>query len=394
MPCFCFSSGKETTSSPKRRVDEEVLDVSGVDNIKFFSYNEVRNATSNFNPANKIGEGGYGSVYKGVLKDGTVVAMKVLSPESRQGFKEFLTELVVIAGTEHENLVKLHGCCVEEGNRILVYGYLENNSLTKSLLGESHNTIDFSWRIRRNIAIGVAKGLAYLHEEVRPHIIHRDIKASNILLDRDLNAKISDFGLAKLIPVNMTHVSTKVAGTLGYLAPEYAIRGKLTRRADIYSFGILLLEIVCGRQSRNKHLPPQYQYLVDRAWRLYESGDLIDLVDESFRGDVNAEEACRFMKVALLCAQDMPMKRPLMSTVVKMLQGEEPIDEQKLSKPGLLNDLSRVKVQEKKDDKIDLKCSSAALSSSTQNPDTQSSSLTTVPSCATVTITAISDRTR
>ncbi|GAB2231029.1 hypothetical protein Droror1_Dr00027316 [Drosera rotundifolia] len=134
MPCFCFSSGKKATSSPKRRVDE-VLDVSGVDNIKLFSYNEIRTATSNFNPANKIGEGGYGSVYKGVLKDGTMVAIKVLSPESRQGFKEFMTELVVIAGTEHENLVNLHGCCVEEGNRILVYGYLENNSLTKSLLG-------------------------------------------------------------------------------------------------------------------------------------------------------------------------------------------------------------------------------------------------------------------
>ncbi|GAB2231030.1 hypothetical protein Droror1_Dr00027317 [Drosera rotundifolia] len=192
----------------------------------------------------------------------------------------------------------------------------------------------------------------------------------------------------------MTHVSTKVAGTLGYLAPEYAIQGKLTRRADIYSFGILLLEIVCGRHSRNKHLPPQDQYLVDRAWRLYESGDLIDLVDESFRGDLNAEEACKFMKVALLCAQDMPMKRPLMSTVVKMLQGEEPIDEQKISRPGLLNDLRNVKVQEKKEDKIDLKSSSVALSSSTQKPDTPlSSSLTAVPSCATVTITSISDRT-
>ncbi|KAL9257462.1 Cold-responsive protein kinase 1-like protein [Drosera capensis] len=228
--------------------------IKQIDEILRISYNEIRNATSNFNPANKIGEGGYGSVYMGVLKDGTVVAIKVLSPESRQEFKEFLTELVVIAGTEHENLVKLHGCSVEEGNRILVYGYLENNNLTKTLLGESHNTIDFSWRIRRNIAIGVAKGLAYLHEEVRPHIIRRDIKASNILLDRDLNAKISDFSLAKLIPVNMTHVSTS---------------------------------------SRNT------------AWRLYESGDLIELVDESFRGDLNAEEACKFMKVTLLCVQDM-----------------------------------------------------------------------------------------
>ncbi|GAB2278019.1 Cold-responsive protein kinase 1 [Dionaea muscipula] len=358
MPCFCFSSRKEAITSPHRRINE-VLDVSGVHNVKFYSYKELRIATNNFSLANKIGEGGFGSVYRGTLKDGTMVAVKVLSPESRQGFKEFLTELVVIADIEHENLVKLYGCCVEANNRILVYGYLENNSLAQTLLGGSHHTTNFTWTTRRNIAIGVARGLAYLHEEVRPHIIHRDIKASNVLLDRYLNAKISDFGLAKLIPPNMTHVSTRVAGTLGYLAPEYAIRGRLTRKADVYSFGVLLLEIVTGGCSRNRKLPDEEQYLVERAYRMHEKGELVNLVDASW-GDLNVEEACIFMKVALLCAQDLPKLRPSMSTVVKMLQLEVEVDDKKISKPGLLYELSNVRVHEKHDNKLDMKGSSSS----------------------------------
>ncbi|KAL0306154.1 UNVERIFIED_CONTAM: Cold-responsive protein kinase [Sesamum radiatum] len=173
----------------------------------------------------------------------------------RQGVREFLTEIQVISDIEHENLVKLYGCCVEGNHRILVYNYLENNSLARTLLGGSQNGIYFNWPTRVKICIGVARGLAYLHKEVRPHIIHRDIKASNILLDKDLTPKISDFGLAKLIPPNVTHVSTRVAGTVGYLAPEYAITGQVTRRADIYSFGVLLIEIVSGRSNNNTRLP-------------------------------------------------------------------------------------------------------------------------------------------
>ncbi|RZB66208.1 Cold-responsive protein kinase 1 isoform D [Glycine soja] len=202
---------------------------------------------------------------QGRLKDGKVAAIKVLSAESRQGVKEFLTEINVISEIEHENLVKLYGCCVEKNNRILVYNYLENNSLSQTLLGGGHNSLYFDWGTRCKICIGVARGLAYLHEEVRPHIVHRDIKASNILLDKDLTPKISDFGLAKLIPANMTHVSTRVAGTLGYLAPEYAIGGKLTRKADIYSFGVLLAEIISGRCNINSRLPIEEQFLLERV---------------------------------------------------------------------------------------------------------------------------------
>ncbi|KAM1032194.1 hypothetical protein ACFX13_036660 [Malus domestica] len=335
MGCFSFLSGRIVNKSrkPGSDIDEEV---SGIHNVKLFTYKELRIATDDFSPANKIGEGGFGSVYKGQLKDRKFAAIKVLSAESRQGVKEFLTEIDVISKIKHENLVELFGCCVEGNQRILVYNYLENNSLEQNLIGGS-STLQFSWRTRREICNGIACGLAFLHEEVRPHIIHRDIKASNILLDKDLMPKISDFGLAKLIPPNMTHVSTRVAGTIGYLAPEYAIRGQLTRKADIYSFGVLLMEIVSGRCNTNTRLPIDEQYLLERTWKLYERRELVGLVDTSLDGDFDAEEACRFLKIGLLCTQDSPKLRPSMSTVVKMLKGEKVVDD-KITKPGLISD--------------------------------------------------------
>ncbi|GAV64059.1 Pkinase domain-containing protein [Cephalotus follicularis] len=345
MTCCSFFSGNKGASSALQtvEVDEEV---SGIHNTKLYTYMELRLATENFSPANKVGKGGFGSVYKGRLRDGTVAAIKVLSAESRQGVKEFMTEINVIAEIKHENLVKLYGCCVEGNNRILVYGYLENNSLAQTLLGRGRSTIQFSWPTRCNICIGIARGLAFLHEEAEPYIVHRDIKASNILLDKNLMPKISDFGLAKLIPPNLTHVSTRVAGTTGYLAPEYALRGQLTRKADIYSFGVLLLEIVSGRCNTNMRLPVKEQYLLERAWNLYEGGELVQLVDSSLHGDFNVEEACRYLKIGLLCTQDMPKLRPLMSTVVKMLMGEADLNEQ-ISKPGLLSDFTDLKLKRK-----------------------------------------------
>ncbi|CAN6684350.1 unnamed protein product [Malus baccata var. baccata] len=334
MGCFSFLSGRIVNKS--RKPGSDIDEVSGIHNVKLFTYKELRIATEDFSPANKIGEGGFGSVYKGQLKDRKFAAIKVLSAESRQGVKEFLTEIDVISKIKHENLVELFGCCVEGNQRILVYNYLENNSLEQNLIGGS-STLQFSWRTRREICNGIACGLAFLHEEVRPHIIHRDIKASNILLDKDLMPKISDFGLAKLIPPNMTHVSTRVAGTIGYLAPEYAIRGQLTRKADIYSFGVLLMEIVSGRCNTNTRLPIDEQYLLERTWKLYERRELVGLVDTSLDGDFDAEEACRFLKIGLLCTQDSPKLRPSMSTVVKMLKGEKVVDD-KITKPGLISD--------------------------------------------------------
>ncbi|KAH6822849.1 Protein kinase superfamily protein [Perilla frutescens var. hirtella] len=341
MTCLSFLCGHNSA-----RRDQELEDeFPGVQNVTLYSYKELRIATNDYSPVNKIGEGGFGSVYKGKLKNGQMAAIKVLSADSRQGVREFLTEIQVISDIEHENLVKLYGCCVEQDQRILVYNYLENNSLAKTLLGGGHCSIHFSWQTRVKICVGVAKGLAYLHEEVRPHIVHRDIKASNILLDKDLTPKISDFGLAKLIPPNMTHVSTRVAGTIGYLAPEYAIRGQLTRRADIYSFGVLLIEIVSGRCNTNTRLPIEEQYILERTWQLYERKELVLLVDTDLNGDFDAEQACKFLKIGLLCTQDSPKLRPSMSSVVRMLTGERDFDEDSITKPGLISDFMDLKIK-------------------------------------------------
>ncbi|XP_022943217.1 cold-responsive protein kinase 1-like isoform X1 [Cucurbita moschata] len=337
MTCFPFLFGKRAKSPTGSVGNDEEL--SGMHNVRLYTYKELKVATQDFSLANKIGEGGFGSVYKGRLRNGKLAAIKVLSAQSRQGLKEFLAETKVISVIEHENLVQLYGCCVENNHRILVYNYLENNSLAQTLLGRGSSSLQFDWRSRSRICIGIARGLAFLHEDVQPYIIHRDIKASNILLDRDLTPKISDFGLARLVPANMSHISTGVAGTIGYLAPEYAIRGQVTRKSDIYSFGVLLVEIVSGRCNKNTKLPIGEQYLLETAWNLYEQGALVLLVDMSLNGDFDAEEACKYIKIGLLCTQDSPKLRPSMSTVVKMLMGEMSVEDRKITKPGLLSDL-------------------------------------------------------
>ncbi|KAK4344469.1 hypothetical protein RND71_034645 [Anisodus tanguticus] len=343
MTCFPLFCRKNQSST--RHTSEFDDELSGVKNVTLFSYKQLRIATDDFSPVNKVGEGGFGSVYKGRLKSGKMAAIKVLSSESKQGVREFLTEIKVISDVDHENLVKLYGCCIEDDHRILIYNYLENNSLAQTLLGGGHSSMQFSWRTRTKICIGVAKGLAYLHEQVKPHIIHRDIKASNILLDRDLTPKISDFGLAKLIPPNATHVSTRVAGTIGYLAPEYAIRGQATRKSDVYSYGVLLIEIVTGRCNTNSHLPIDEQYLLERTWQLYERKELVLLVDTFLDGDFDAEQACKFLKIGLLCTQDGLKLRPSMSTILKMLTGEMAVDDNKITKPGLISDFMDLKIK-------------------------------------------------
>ncbi|KAK3198428.1 hypothetical protein Dsin_021843 [Dipteronia sinensis] len=385
MSCFSCLFSRRGVSSTKRPF-EVIEELSGIHNTKLYTYRELRIATDDFSPINKIGEGGFGSVYKGRLKGGRLAAIKVLSAESRQGVKEFLTEINMISEIEHENLVKLYGCCLEGNHRILVYNYLENNSLAQTLLGGGHSSIQFSWRARSRISIGIARGLAFLHEEVRPHIVHRDIKASNILLDKDLMPKISDFGLAKLIPPNMTHVSTRVAGTIGYLAPEYAIRGQLTRKADIYSYGVLLVEIVSGRCNTNTRLPIEEQYLLERTWQLYERRELVGLVDPSLNGDFDAEEACRFLKIGLLCTQDTPKLRPSMSTVVKMLTGEKDIDYDTITKPGLISDFMELKVRGPEKSNSEMIITSSYNASSSDNLSSE------YTSCATMTFTAPYDR--
>ncbi|XP_066350014.1 cold-responsive protein kinase 1-like [Miscanthus floridulus] len=308
-------------------------------NIRIFSYAELRSATDNFNRTNKVGRGGFGTVYKGTIRNGREVAVKVLSAESRQGIREFLTEIDVITNVKHPNLVELIGCCVEGNNRILVYEYLKNNSLDRALLGSNSEPADFTWIIRSAICLGVARGLAYLHEEIASPIVHRDIKASNILLDKNYVPKIGDFGLAKLFPDNVTHISTRVAGTTGYLAPEYAWHGQLTKKADIYSFGILVLEIVSGTSSSRSILMDD-KVLLEKTWELYEAKRLKELVDPALV-DYPEEEVIRYIKVALFCLQAAAARRPTMPQVVTMLSKPIRINESELTAPGYLHENRR-----------------------------------------------------
>ncbi|GJZ64571.1 probable LRR receptor-like serine/threonine-protein kinase [Tanacetum coccineum] len=286
-----------------------------------FSYAELRTATDDFSAANKLGEGGFGPVYKGRLDDGRVIAVKQLSIASHQGKSQFMAEIAAISAVQHRNLVKLYGCCIDGEKRLLVYEHLENKSLDQALFGKSK--LSLSWSTRIEICLGVARGLTYLHEESRIRVVHRDVKASNVLLDSELNAKISDFGLAKLYDDKQTHMSTRVAGTIGYLAPEYAMRGHLTEKADVFGFGVVALEIISGRPNCDSSLDDEKIYLLEWAWNLHEANNEFELVDEEL-SEFDENEVRRVMKVALLCTQTSPMQRPSMSRVIAMLSGDIP----------------------------------------------------------------------
>uniref|UniRef100_A0A0D9WAM2 Protein kinase domain-containing protein n=1 Tax=Leersia perrieri TaxID=77586 RepID=A0A0D9WAM2_9ORYZ len=270
--------------------------------ITYFDYATLKKATRDFHQKNQLGRGGFGPVYLGKLDDGRKVAVKQLSVgKSGQGESEFFVEVNMITSIQHKNLVRLVGCCSEGQQRLLVYEYMKNKSLDKILFGSVDGAPFLNWKTRHQIIIGIARGLQYLHEESNLRIVHRDIKASNILLDDKFQPKISDFGLARFFPEDQTYLSTAFAGTLGYTAPEYAIRGELTVKADTYSFGVLVLEI---------------------AWRLYEQSKTLDLVDTKLKADAdgfNSKEVMQVCQIALLCVQPFPNLRPAMSEVVLML---------------------------------------------------------------------------
>ncbi|XP_059436366.1 uncharacterized protein LOC132169331 [Corylus avellana] len=292
-----------------------------------FSLKQINVATNNFDPANKIGEGGFGPVYKGLLSNGTVIAVKQLSSKSSQGNREFLNEIGMISCLQHPNLVKLYGCCIEGNQMLLVYEYMENNSLSRALFGSKNHQLKLDWPTRQKICVGIAKGIAFLHDESRLKIVHRDIKGTNVLLDRDLNPKISDFGLARLEEGEKTHISTRVAGTIGYMAPEYALWGYLTYKADVYSFGIVALEIVSGKHNMSYGPASNCACLLDWACQLQQNGSLMELIDEKLGSEFNKEEAERMIKVAFLCTDASPSIRPTMAEVVSMLEGTSTIPE-------------------------------------------------------------------
>ncbi|RZC88832.1 hypothetical protein C5167_031206 [Papaver somniferum] len=314
----CYSGRKNATNRELRGVDL---------NTKSFTLRQIKAATNNFAAENKIGEGGFGPVYKGYLLDGTIIAVKQLSSKSKQGNREFVNEIGMISGLQHPNLAKLYGCCVEGNQLLLIYEYLENNCLARALFGEEGVQLKLDWPTRQKICVGIARGLTYLHEESRLKIVHRDIKGTNVLLDKDLNPKISDFGLAKLDEEDDTHISTRIAGTRGYMAPEYALRGYLTDKADVYSFGVVALEIVSGKSNTSFWTKEERTHLLDWALVLQEKGNLLELVDPKLESKFEEEEVLRMINIALMCTSISPTLRPKMSSVVTMLEGRTSVGE-------------------------------------------------------------------
>ncbi|KAH9556098.1 hypothetical protein CY35_07G008700 [Sphagnum magellanicum] len=258
-----------------------------------YSYNILKTTTRDFHQSNKLGEGGFGIVYKGVLSNGGELAIKLLK-KSEQGVSEFLNEIVLLTSVKHKNLMTLKGCCLHGVQRLLVYEFVEKQNVAEVLWGENYLQLD--WPRRFNICVGIARGLSYLHEDSHQRIIHRDIKAPNILLDKQFNAKIVDFGLARLFPDDESHMTTfHIAGTRGYLALEYATLGQLSDKVDVYSFGILLLEIISGRKNIDFTLSIDKIYLLEWAWFLHENKMLQNLIDQNLNINNNLEGQIQHM---------------------------------------------------------------------------------------------------
>ncbi|KAL3827894.1 hypothetical protein ACJIZ3_016696 [Penstemon smallii] len=308
---------------------------SGLDSISAstrlirFTFDEIKLSTKNFSRENMIGKGGYGNVYKGVLPDGSEVALKRFKNCSAAGDASFTHEVEVIASVRHVNLVALRGYCTattpREGHqRIIVCDLMKNGSVHDHLFGLIDKKL--SWPIRQKIALGTARGLAYLHHSAQQAIIHRDIKASNILLDENFEPKVADFGLAKFTPEGKTHLSTRVAGTMGYVAPEYALYGQLTERSDVYSFGVVLLELLSGKKALIAANDGEQPSLVaDWAWGLVRKGKAMAVVEKNMPdlGPVDVVE--KYVLVAVLCSHPQLYARPTMDQVVKMLDMDVPI---------------------------------------------------------------------
>ncbi|KAL2931199.1 Cysteine-rich receptor-like protein kinase 25 [Bienertia sinuspersici] len=304
-----------------RRAHAGLKDIETVESLNF-DCNTIRAATNNFSDDQKLGEGGFGEVYRGKLQDGEEVAVKRLSKFSRQGISEFKTEVHLVAELQHRNLVKLLGFCLATDETLLVYEFLPNSSLDR-FLTDAKKSASLDWKTRFKIICGIARGLQYLHEDSRLKIIHRDLKASNVLLDKDMNPKISDFGMARLFKADETQRNTsRIAGTFGYMAPEYVIAGHYSAKSDVYSFGILVLEIVSGHLNNFFRLDGKEESLLDRAWRLWDEGFAVKLVDTRIEDEISLGEAEKCIHIGLLCIQEDASKRPRMATIVAALNGD------------------------------------------------------------------------
>ncbi|TVT98129.1 hypothetical protein EJB05_56581, partial [Eragrostis curvula] len=322
---ICKIRGKRQKKQVQKRMMQKYFtDKTGEKSpeFPFFNFHDIVAATDNFCDSNMLGKGGFGNVYKGMLEGATEVAVKRLRKSSAQGTEEFRNEVALIAKLQHKNLVKLLGCCVHEDEKLLIYEYLPNKSLDNFLFDPARKSM-LQWPVRCKIIQEVARGMMYLHQDSRLKIIHRDLKASNILLDMDMCPKISDFGMAKIFCGDQHQANTnRVVGTYGYMSPEYAMEGAFSVKSDTYSFGVLLLETVSGLKISSLHLIRDFPNLIVYAWNLWKDGKTEELVDSSVKDNCPLDEVSRYIHIGLSCVQDSPECRPLMSAVVFMLENK------------------------------------------------------------------------
>ncbi|KAJ0677785.1 putative non-specific protein-tyrosine kinase RLK-Pelle-DLSV family [Helianthus annuus] len=351
-PCTGKSEDKEKVAVPQEQ--------------KIFTVQSLISATNNFE--NKLGQGGFGPVFKGKLQDGREIAVKKLSETSKQGKREFMNEARLLACIQHRNVVSLLGyCAVPE--KLLVYEYVVNESLDKLLFKSAKRDV-LDWKRRYSIIDGVAQGLLYLHEDSYERIIHRDIKASNILLDKKWRPKIADFGMARLYPEDKTHVNTRVAGTNGYMAPEYAMHGNLSIKADVYSYGVVVLELISGHKNSTFNLDPECQNLLDWAFKLYEKGKVAEIMDPTLATSADPNQVATCTQIGLLCTQSDPKLRPTMRQVTIMLSKGGALDEP--TKPGYQG------IKSRRPSRASTSSSSMGASSQTHSVSSRSTTTTTM----------------
>lgn len=306
------------------------LEIIAAQEQKQFPYETLVSATKNFHPNQKLGEGGFGPVFKGKLEDGREIAVKKLSQSSRQGKREFVNEAKLLARVQHRNVVNLWGYCVHGVEKLLVYEYVANESLDKFLFRSGRQDV-LDWKRRYDIILGISRGLLYLHEDSHSLIIHRDIKAGNILLDDKWAPKIADFGLARLFSEDQTHVNTRIAGTNGYMAPEYIMHGHLSVKADVFSFGVVILELITGQKNSTFSASSDGQNLLEWVYKQYKKGKSMEVMDPKLGLSAVPDQVATCIQIGLLCTQSDPQLRPTMRRVVVMLT----------KKPGSLEEPTR-----------------------------------------------------
>ncbi|CAN1222086.1 G-type lectin S-receptor-like serine/threonine-protein kinase RKS1 [Linum grandiflorum] len=317
--CLLKSKRNDFLTAISMAQNQSLDDEDKDSNVPIFGVTEIFTATNNFSLDKKLGQGGFGSVYKGILLDGKEIAVKRLSQTSKQGVQEFKNEVRLVSKLQHKNLARLLGCCIHEDEKMLVYEYLPNKSLDLFIFDKIRSSL-LDWKTRFDIIIGIARGLLYLHQDSRLKIIHRDLKPGNVLLDATMNPKISDFGMARLFGEDQMEANTiRVVGTYGYMSPEYAMKGLYSTKSDVFSFGVLTLEIVSGKRSNHPYLEDPSFSLIDHVWELWREGRETEISTIGTDDVYSKDQVRRCIQIGLLCVQETPADRPTMSNVVLML---------------------------------------------------------------------------